>query len=265
MRSEPGRTAALLETWGAGRPFQGHGSRPKRLFGAGVQNKTDLVPTHPLGRQPLCLCPCCRATSRVQTGRSRAWWLGPAVPRGCGQGVFSCRPSPVLPRVLSLPRLESLARRPGCVWMPVSPRGAVTVPCALLKVYYCRSLALAYLELTVVRMFHQFTHQPHVPPPLQPVLRRLSALYALWSLNQHTALLYRGEPPALSPGGSALPGVAPLPARLLSRVSLGPSNPGPLSSVRRAPRGLSPGCRGAPPAVPRQGAPGGGLPGGGDE
>uniref|UniRef100_A0A8D0TCK9 Acyl-coenzyme A oxidase n=1 Tax=Sus scrofa TaxID=9823 RepID=A0A8D0TCK9_PIG len=60
------------------------------------------------------------------------------------------------------------------------------------QVYYCRSLALAYLELTVVRMFHQFTHQPHVPPPLQPVLRRLSALYALWSLNQHTALLYRG-------------------------------------------------------------------------
>uniref|UniRef100_A0A8D1WHL7 Acyl-coenzyme A oxidase n=1 Tax=Sus scrofa TaxID=9823 RepID=A0A8D1WHL7_PIG len=69
------------------------------------------------------------------------------------------------------------------------------------QVYYCRSLALAYLELTVVRMFHQFTHQPHVPPPLQPVLRRLSALYALWSLNQHTALLYRAERRLCCPGG----------------------------------------------------------------
>lgn len=60
------------------------------------------------------------------------------------------------------------------------------------QVYHCRPLALAFLELTVVRRFHEHTHQPHVPPPLRAVLRRLSALYALWSLSQHTALLYRG-------------------------------------------------------------------------
>ncbi|XP_053073628.1 peroxisomal acyl-coenzyme A oxidase 3 isoform X3 [Acinonyx jubatus] len=60
------------------------------------------------------------------------------------------------------------------------------------QVYRCRSLALAFLELTVVRTFHEYVHQPSVPPPLRAVLRRLSALYALWSLNQHTALLYRG-------------------------------------------------------------------------
>ncbi|XP_059532502.1 peroxisomal acyl-coenzyme A oxidase 3 isoform X3 [Myotis daubentonii] len=60
------------------------------------------------------------------------------------------------------------------------------------QVYCCRSLALAFLELTVVRRFHEHTHQPDVPPPLQAVLRRLSALYGLWSLSQHTALLYRG-------------------------------------------------------------------------
>nr|XP_044623834.1 peroxisomal acyl-coenzyme A oxidase 3 isoform X2 [Equus asinus] len=60
------------------------------------------------------------------------------------------------------------------------------------QVYYCRSLALAFLELTVVRRFHEHTHQPSVPPPLRAVLRRLSALYGLWSLSQHTALLYRG-------------------------------------------------------------------------
>uniref|UniRef100_A0A8C2R5G1 Acyl-coenzyme A oxidase n=1 Tax=Capra hircus TaxID=9925 RepID=A0A8C2R5G1_CAPHI len=60
------------------------------------------------------------------------------------------------------------------------------------QVYHCRPLALAFLELTVARRFHEHTHQPRVPPPLRAVLRRLSALYALWSLSQHTALLYRG-------------------------------------------------------------------------
>ncbi|KAF0870971.1 ACOX3 oxidase, partial [Crocuta crocuta] len=60
------------------------------------------------------------------------------------------------------------------------------------QVYHCRSLALAFLELTAVRSFHEHVHQPSVPPPLRAVLQRLSALYALWSLNQHTALLYRG-------------------------------------------------------------------------
>ncbi|XP_070256211.1 peroxisomal acyl-coenzyme A oxidase 3 isoform X2 [Myotis yumanensis] len=60
------------------------------------------------------------------------------------------------------------------------------------QVYCCRSLALAFLELTVVRRFHEHTHQPDVPPPLRAVLRRLSALYGLWSLSQHTALLYQG-------------------------------------------------------------------------
>ncbi|XP_059962453.1 peroxisomal acyl-coenzyme A oxidase 3 isoform X3 [Mesoplodon densirostris] len=60
------------------------------------------------------------------------------------------------------------------------------------QVYCCRPLALAFLELTVVRRFHEHVHQPGVPSPLRAVLGRLSALYALWSLNQHTALLYRG-------------------------------------------------------------------------
>ncbi|KAM5341093.1 peroxisomal acyl-coenzyme A oxidase 3 [Glossophaga mutica] len=60
------------------------------------------------------------------------------------------------------------------------------------QVYCCRSLALAFLELTVVRRFHEHTHQPGLPPPLQAPLRRLSALYGLWSLSQHMALLYRG-------------------------------------------------------------------------
>lgn len=65
------------------------------------------------------------------------------------------------------------------------------------QVYFCRSLALAFLELTVLRRFHEHTHQPGVPPLLRAPLWRLSALYGLWSLSQHMALLYRGE--ALAP------------------------------------------------------------------
>ncbi|XP_036057007.1 peroxisomal acyl-coenzyme A oxidase 3 isoform X2 [Onychomys torridus] len=60
------------------------------------------------------------------------------------------------------------------------------------QVYYCRPLALAFLELTVVQRFHVHTHSSSVPPSLQAVLRRLGMLYSLWSLNQHMALLYQG-------------------------------------------------------------------------
>ncbi|XP_058526378.1 peroxisomal acyl-coenzyme A oxidase 3 [Ochotona princeps] len=60
------------------------------------------------------------------------------------------------------------------------------------QVYHCRSLALAFMELTVVQRFLSYTHHVSVPSPLRAVLGRLSALYSLWSLSQHTALLYRG-------------------------------------------------------------------------
>lgn len=73
------------------------------------------------------------------------------------------------------------------------------------KVYCCRPLALAFLELTVVRKFHEYTHQHSVPPPLRAVLGRLSALYALWSLSQHMALLYQGEAPVV---GTCLPALS---------------------------------------------------------
>ncbi|XP_006153010.1 peroxisomal acyl-coenzyme A oxidase 3 [Tupaia chinensis] len=60
------------------------------------------------------------------------------------------------------------------------------------QVFRCRPLALAFLELTVVHRFHEHTHGPSVPPSLRGVLGRLSALYALWSLSRHTAVLYQG-------------------------------------------------------------------------
>lgn len=65
----------------------------------------------------------------------------------------------------------------------------------LLQVFHCRPLALAFLELTVLRRFHAHTQGSSVPAQLRPVLGRLCALYGLWALNQHMALLYRGEPP----------------------------------------------------------------------
>ncbi|XP_058286180.1 peroxisomal acyl-coenzyme A oxidase 3 isoform X2 [Hylobates moloch] len=60
------------------------------------------------------------------------------------------------------------------------------------QVSHGRPLALAFVELTVVQRFHEHVHQPCVPPLLRAVLGRLSALYALWSLSRHAALLYRG-------------------------------------------------------------------------
>lgn len=75
--------------------------------------------------------------------------------------------------------------------------------CPTLQVYHLRTLALAFIELTVVQRFHKHTHGPDVPPALQAVLGRLSALYALWSLSQHTALLYQGEAaPVTCPPGT---------------------------------------------------------------
>uniref|UniRef100_A0A674HE18 Acyl-coenzyme A oxidase n=1 Tax=Taeniopygia guttata TaxID=59729 RepID=A0A674HE18_TAEGU len=60
------------------------------------------------------------------------------------------------------------------------------------QVYYCRSLALAFIEQTALQRYHDYTHDPSVPAALQPVLRYLSALYGLWSLSKHLAVLYQG-------------------------------------------------------------------------
>ncbi|XP_074085952.1 peroxisomal acyl-coenzyme A oxidase 3 isoform X2 [Macrotis lagotis] len=60
------------------------------------------------------------------------------------------------------------------------------------QVYYCHSLALVFIEHTVLQRYHDFTHQSSTPAPLQPVLKRLSALYGLWALSKHMAVLYQG-------------------------------------------------------------------------
>ncbi|NXK27239.1 ACOX3 oxidase, partial [Arenaria interpres] len=60
------------------------------------------------------------------------------------------------------------------------------------QVYYCRSLAIAFIEQTVLQRYHDYTHDPSIPSSLQPVLKNLSALYGFWSLSKHLAVLYQG-------------------------------------------------------------------------
>ncbi|XP_032840381.2 peroxisomal acyl-coenzyme A oxidase 3 isoform X2 [Tyto alba] len=60
------------------------------------------------------------------------------------------------------------------------------------QVYYCQSLAIAFIEQTVLQRYHDYTHDPNIPSTLQPVLKNLSALYGLWSLSKHLAVLYQG-------------------------------------------------------------------------
>uniref|UniRef100_A0AAX7SE61 Acyl-coenzyme A oxidase n=1 Tax=Astatotilapia calliptera TaxID=8154 RepID=A0AAX7SE61_ASTCA len=61
------------------------------------------------------------------------------------------------------------------------------------SVYYCRSLALAYIEHTCLQRFHELTTNQDTPAGLRPVLRKLCALYGLWSLSSHMATLYQGN------------------------------------------------------------------------
>ncbi|XP_062850284.1 peroxisomal acyl-coenzyme A oxidase 3 [Trichomycterus rosablanca] len=60
------------------------------------------------------------------------------------------------------------------------------------QVYYCRSLAIAYIEHTVLQRFHDLCEDEHIPAGLRLVLRRLCALYGLWTLTNHMAILYQG-------------------------------------------------------------------------
>ncbi|KAM8939550.1 peroxisomal acyl-coenzyme A oxidase 3 [Pelodytes ibericus] len=60
------------------------------------------------------------------------------------------------------------------------------------QVYYCRSLALSFIEHTILQKYHDHTLDSSTPANLQPVLRKLCALYGLWSLSKHLAVLYQG-------------------------------------------------------------------------
>ncbi|XP_069374451.1 peroxisomal acyl-coenzyme A oxidase 3 isoform X2 [Paralichthys olivaceus] len=61
------------------------------------------------------------------------------------------------------------------------------------QVYYCRSLAIAYIEQNCLQRFHEQTMDQDTPACLRPVLSKLCALYGLWSLSNHMATLYQGN------------------------------------------------------------------------
>ncbi|KAF7643802.1 hypothetical protein LDENG_00233100 [Lucifuga dentata] len=61
------------------------------------------------------------------------------------------------------------------------------------QVYYCRSLAIAYVEHSVLQRFHDMVAEADTPASLRPVLSQLCALYGLWSLSSHMSTLYQGE------------------------------------------------------------------------
>ncbi|XP_033748104.1 peroxisomal acyl-coenzyme A oxidase 3-like [Pecten maximus] len=63
------------------------------------------------------------------------------------------------------------------------------------QAYYCRSLALAYIEHTVLDRFHQLETESRngdTPPELKPVLNKMCALFGLWRLEKHLSTLYQG-------------------------------------------------------------------------
>ncbi|XP_053199785.1 peroxisomal acyl-coenzyme A oxidase 3 [Scomber japonicus] len=60
------------------------------------------------------------------------------------------------------------------------------------QVYYCRSLAIAYIEHNCLQRFYELTTAQDTPAGLRPVLSKLCALYGLWSLSNHMATLYQG-------------------------------------------------------------------------
>ncbi|KAF7248027.1 Peroxisomal acyl-coenzyme A oxidase 3 [Varanus komodoensis] len=60
------------------------------------------------------------------------------------------------------------------------------------QVYFCRSLAIAFIEHTVLQRYYEYVHSSSTPGSLQPVLKHVCSLYGLWSLNKHMAVLYQG-------------------------------------------------------------------------
>ncbi|XP_028996154.1 peroxisomal acyl-coenzyme A oxidase 3 [Betta splendens] len=61
------------------------------------------------------------------------------------------------------------------------------------QVYYCRSLAIAYIEHMCLQRFHDLTMDQDTPAGVRPVLSKLCALHGLWSLSGHMATLYQGN------------------------------------------------------------------------
>jgi len=60
------------------------------------------------------------------------------------------------------------------------------------QVYLCHTLAMAFVETTVIDWFHRFVTSEDIPKDSSLVLKRLCDLYGAWSLEKHLATLYIG-------------------------------------------------------------------------
>ncbi|XP_077996443.1 peroxisomal acyl-coenzyme A oxidase 3-like [Glandiceps talaboti] len=60
------------------------------------------------------------------------------------------------------------------------------------QVFYCRSLALSFIEHTALQWFYDYVNDASIPSQLANVLKRLCVVYGLWSLEKHMATLYQG-------------------------------------------------------------------------
>lgn len=52
---------------------------------------------------------------------------------------------------------------------------------------------MAFIEYTCLQRFHELVQDQQTPAGLRPVLRKLCALFGLWSLSRHTGTLYQGR------------------------------------------------------------------------
>ncbi|KAF8767131.1 Peroxisomal acyl-coenzyme A oxidase 3 like protein [Argiope bruennichi] len=60
------------------------------------------------------------------------------------------------------------------------------------QVYYCRSLALAYIEHELLQRFADFVDEQS-DPGIKEVLSQLLLLYGLWSMDKHLSSFYEGS------------------------------------------------------------------------
>uniref|UniRef100_A0A3P9L3B8 Acyl-coenzyme A oxidase n=1 Tax=Oryzias latipes TaxID=8090 RepID=A0A3P9L3B8_ORYLA len=60
------------------------------------------------------------------------------------------------------------------------------------QVYFCRSLAIAFMEHCCLQNCQQLISDQDTPAALRAVLSKLFSLYGLWSLSSHMATLYQG-------------------------------------------------------------------------
>ncbi|XP_071509287.1 peroxisomal acyl-coenzyme A oxidase 3-like [Diadema antillarum] len=60
------------------------------------------------------------------------------------------------------------------------------------QVFHCRTLAIAFIELTFLSRFADFIRTNDLLPEQTTVLTKLCSLYGLWRLEKHMATLYQG-------------------------------------------------------------------------